>query len=746
MSDSGDYPGMVPYPVIFPDADDEVFSLVLPRKIGKAKAGTYHFLEAYCVDEGCDCRRNSIFVLNDKGKIAAVIDFGFDPGEPLAGPFLNDIHQQTAAADDLLEIFVDLVNQNPGWVKGMHDRYRKVRKWADGRTYRGKPFPRPERTARVATPPPELGDEEVAGFLELLEAAAKGRRSADRGKKAGWKRQEEPFGGDSDDTSGMAGFTERYLRMKDGERFADNRGLQNDLRRYLLDHARAGDELAALLPRLLPRSPKDEDRFEAALRLLAEALEILRVELERRRPDAEQRMAQWQEALARHVFVAGAEDELCTVVTHALLQARIEILPVLHEASTERMLAEGKKDPELFNRSPEESLKELFQSFEDMNLDSPFELFDAFLQSMAVGAADMQILLCAAMLDAENPLIRETAALMLFHPQAEVREGVAQNLAAVDGRQITPAALRRLIIARNWFPEALRGHIDQAIAGARKARVDCAPIPKRVTLTVHASGVDGAGAQSFQVIVPAGKGFVSCSILLKLGVGVADAFLISLEGKRELKEFLALLQREAGGVESSAAYLDTRLCQTLAEGARQGNVPSHWLVAIAERLGRDQWRAIPADCRRELAALRAELEAREARQLSDRVRQQALEDSFDWPTNESFAYSWFEDDAVVDQEIEALMGKRKTRGDPRVLTGALLDGLLQKRRDAWLDRLTLTTLWLRSLKKPPIPWPHMFHVAEALADEKIPLGDIPLMEAIASATLGAHMARMAEGG
>ena len=66
MSDFDDYRGMVPYPVIFPETDAEVFTCHLQRKFGKAKAGTYDFIEAYCVDEDCDCRRNSIFVLNDK--------------------------------------------------------------------------------------------------------------------------------------------------------------------------------------------------------------------------------------------------------------------------------------------------------------------------------------------------------------------------------------------------------------------------------------------------------------------------------------------------------------------------------------------------------------------------------------------------------------------------------------------------------------------------------------------------------
>jgi hypothetical protein len=96
-------------------------------------------------------------------------------------------------------------------------------------------------------------------------------------------------------------------------------------------------------------------------------------------------------------------------------------------------------------------------------------------------------------------------------------------------------------------------------------------------------------AQAFQVIVPEGKGFLCCSIMPKRGAGVADAFLIPLPGKRERNEFLAMVRREAGAVEVSADYLHRRICQVLADGAAQGKAPPHWLVAIAERLGCDQW-------------------------------------------------------------------------------------------------------------------------------------------------------------
>ncbi len=333
---------------------------------------------------------------------------------------------------------------------------------------------------------------------------------------------------------------------------------------------------------------------------------------------------------------------------------------------------------------------------------------------------------------------------MLFHPQAEVRAGVAQALAEFDGLALTPASLRRLIVARNWFPEALRVRIDLAVANARKARVECAPLPKRVATTVYASAVDGAMAQTFQVLVPEGKGFLCCSIMPKKGSGVADAFLVPLAGKRERSEFLAMLRRETGAVEVSADYLHRRICQALADGASHDKVPCHWLVAIAERLGCDQWKAVPLDAAAELAGLRAELERRGGRFAGESYRLQALEASGDWPEDQPFAHSWFEDDAEVDAVVKKAQGKKRYPEPERCVT-AILDKILQPRRPQWLERLVLAALWLKSAKKPPVPWEQMVLVAEAVADETVPLTEIPLMVMIAGHSFGAYVARLQEG-
>ncbi|MDT8334368.1 MAG: hypothetical protein RQ753_01595 [Desulfurivibrionaceae bacterium] len=741
MADFRDFQGMIPYHILFPKSNAGGIGLVLPDKVGKAKAGEYEFIETYCVEKNCDCRRTTLLVLNAKGKTMAVIDFGFDPDRPLAGPLLNDFAKQSAAAGNFLEIFVDAVNDNPAWLKAMYANYRKVRRKVDGHAYRGRPFPKPGKFRRQATSPEAAEEETAALFEEMGPASVAPPPTSPLGKAL--KTHQPGLFSETPAAPTLPDLLDRYRRIVGDQGIAMPHGLRNDLTRYVLGQPRAGDELAVQLVRLFALPEADEEPQDAALRLLGDVLEILRTRLDGQHPDARERMISWQEALARHVFNEGVDDLLCAAVTRTLLDARVEILPQVHEAGSRRLDARGAEELSRSRFLAEVGPAEMFRTFEEMGIDSPFELLEALLEMMAVGDPEVQIALGTAMYSAASPLIRDTAALMLFHPQAQVRAGMAAALCTVEGGCFSPATLRRLIVARNWFPEEIRTCIDQAINNARRARVECASIQPGMTMTVYASVVDGAGAQSLQIIIPDGKGFVCCSILLKMRVGVADAFLIPLENKRALRDFLKIMTEEIAMLESTPEYLDLRLGQALAEGVGLGRVPNPWLVAIAERLGREPWRPTPFDPRRDLAALRTELEIAGAGFLTDLRVRAALKNSGAWPELEPFAGSWFEDGPEVARDVAAVTLNKKTAASPRIIA-RFLDGVLAERRETWLARLVLTTFWLKSAPRPPVHWSEMFHVAAALADDAMPLKQIPLMVAIAEMTFGAYLSREAE--
>jgi len=733
---------MVPYPLFFPQTEEGVVNLLLPQKVGKAKAGGYSFIEAYCVQENCDCRRVSLLVVNEKSKIVAVIEFGFDPDGPFAGPFLNPAEKQSAAAGDLLQIFVEAVNDNQPWLKGMYRHYKEVRKKIDGRAYKGKPLPKPGLVTRQISPPAPgfeqlHAEDEVlaAAFEKLLQSAVKGSPMPDnRGRKKG-AQPENPFlPALKQSFENMRAIVQAYQLEEDG--LSDShRELQTELRRYIFHQKTAADELANLL---VGSFTADEARLDAALQVLHDTLEILRVELERSRPEAVQRMEQWQTALAQQVFAPGVDGELGAMVTQVLLNSRVEILPLLHEANSQRMF-DVSAGPE-FDANPEQAMLDLIAELEEEDKVTAFDFLDAILQILAVGDVEVQVGICGLMLRMESPLIREAGVLMLFHPQADVRAGVAQELSEIEGERLTSAALRRLILARNWFGEELRNKIDQAIANARRARVECAPLAQPVALQVYASAVDGAQAQLFQMFLPQKKDFLCCSLLPKIGAGIADAYIIPQMTKVERRQFLQMMAADVGATEVSVDYLDLRVRQSLADGVAQGKMPSHWLLAIAERLGRD-WQAAPLDVAVELSKLREGIMRTGGRFATEKYKGEALEDADTWAARQRFADSWFEDDVKVDTVVRKALGRKQNFA---AAIDAVATQILQPRRQSWSERLVLTALWLKAAKKPPVAWQQMFYVAEAVADDQIAIADIPLMMAIAESSVQAYLGRLAE--
>lgn len=470
MEDFRDFVGMIPLPVILPEVENCIFALSLPEKVGKVKAGKYHCIETYCVDADCDCRRTTIFVVTDKGKPMAVIDFGFDPGAPMAGPFLNDFEQQSAAAGELLNIFVKTINENPEWLKEMYQHYRLVRRKITGKPYRGRPFPKPGTVMRRVLPP------EVTHLDPLRELVQSGVNASPRSRGAKAVLAKAPgLPGGAVAVLSMRELVERYQQVVGKRNFTHQRELQEALGGYLAEHPQAGEELAALLVSLAAKPKKNEKLLDAALRVLFDVLEILRYQVEIRRPGAKELMGAWQEALARHVFAKDSAGNLCTAVTSTLLQARVEILPQLHEAGSRRMLSRGEAEISPEDLPEDGGMEELFHALEASGVDSPFELMEGLLEMIAVGDAEVQVGMAGEMLTADSQLIRETGALMLFHPQAEVRAGLAQRLSEIEGKFISPAALRRLIVARNWFPEEIRSCIDQAVSNARRSRWNAPP-------------------------------------------------------------------------------------------------------------------------------------------------------------------------------------------------------------------------------------------------------------------------------
>lgn len=725
---------MTPYHEIFPHARVPVMTLEAARKTGQIPRGNYGFLECYCTEPGCDCRQVAIMVVNEKNRRKALIHFAFDGEGPIAGPYLEPAGYQAPYAPDLLEFFVYSLNSRPDLLLRMYERYREVRELVDQKRYRGRSFPKPGKICYRAMPAPDLHtflEESLKhsrrhmGTVKTLTNGG-GRSIRKPGKGAEPQRSSAP---------GMAGFIELYAEAGLSGPIGVLLALQDELWRHLLAHPASGEELASLLPALCRQSPQDDERIDAALRMLHDVFDFYQVEAEGGDVGARQQMQRFQKALALRIYVENEDVDLSQAVARILSGSRVKLIPDLLEASSRIMTVDGGRT-DLQDPTQEEFLSGIADSLRS-GTNSPFEGAQEILQLFATNDQELQIPLAGALMTAEDPFLRELSALLLFHYDPVAPLQLSQLLASVDGRSISPETLRRLIISRNWFPAAIRHNVDQVITAARKARVECAPLAKQPSVTVYASPIDGSGAQGFHVVVPDGTGYAVCSLISKLQAGIVDSFVIHLASRRELDPLLGKLQGGQSYVQSSEEFLDLRVCHALADGAAFGITPSHWLVCIAEVLGRDRWRGTPFNAANELERLREEITARDPRLLSEAERHAALKESSLWHLAGAVFSSWFEEGEAVGVEIEGTRAGRKSINAAKAVE-RIMDNVLETRRSFWLERLVVDMLWLREAKDPPVTWHRLLHVAQAVADPAVPLKEIPLMVSIARRTVEAY--------
>jgi len=130
--------------------------------------GNYAFLELYCEEEDCDCRRVLIQVIEESTprKIWATISFGWDapewfkdetdlegPGATASGAFLDPLCPQSEYAAEFLDLFERMITQDPAYVERLKRHYAMFKGAQSPRT---RSWQTPHSATRAKRPKPEL--------------------------------------------------------------------------------------------------------------------------------------------------------------------------------------------------------------------------------------------------------------------------------------------------------------------------------------------------------------------------------------------------------------------------------------------------------------------------------------------------------------------------------------------------------------------------------------------------------------
>jgi hypothetical protein len=158
---------------------------------------------------------------------------------------------------------------------------------------------------------------------------------------------------------------------------------------------------------------------------------------------------------------------------------------------------------------------------------------------------------------------------------------------------------------RNWRPENERAEVDAVIRKARAAGIDCAPWEAGSTEAIVATAVDGAAAQAFLLISPAGRKKRISSVLTK--GGIADAWSGEPESRRQIEMSLAAAGMDTPTLTVSRAYLDRTVAHQLALSIEQRGAPPFGLLQVAETIGGANWQPARMAFGETLAGLIAEV-------------------------------------------------------------------------------------------------------------------------------------------
>lgn len=110
--------------------------------------GQYAFVEFYCTERGCDCRRVILQVAKlDEGVVASV-SFGFDRKAPMAGPYLDPLLKQAPYAAALLKLTEKLLLSDPAYVARLERHYQMLKAQTDPPAARDRWWKKPKRRRR----------------------------------------------------------------------------------------------------------------------------------------------------------------------------------------------------------------------------------------------------------------------------------------------------------------------------------------------------------------------------------------------------------------------------------------------------------------------------------------------------------------------------------------------------------------------------------------------------------------------
>jgi hypothetical protein len=475
---------------------------------------------------------------------------------------------------------------------------------------------------------------------------------------------------------------------------------------------------------------RNEAEITACRWLLANQLELIRYRLERGHDPAQAMLDAYQEKLIALIQTRTLTGQDWFELVNVLKVAKVPIRPEMTEALT---MAVVDATPDMLpGATPQQLSQQLRVHLDEIgtSVESPFVVVEGLAEMGTLMPAGLRAFMTHELGLSPHAVLREAVPLLLLDPEPAVRQAAAAILEQVAGPDtVSPVMLRRILLVRNWVPEAERDAIDRLVRKARLKGVTCAQWEPPRALAIQTSIIDGSGAQSLLLTTPTGRTGPFFGLLLKQGFGVRDAWGDPSLARAEINRALKEAQRTVAWHMTKRDHLDVVVQHHIARGLAMGHLPQAVIVGIAEAIGAADWKARGLDVAAEIERLFTGLGAQ---LCSPAAIATSLQRSGDWMANDRMMRTWFEDDAAIRALVEG-----RPRPRHKVAIRRMLEEVLPARREVWAERLLLLVLWLQAGPDDASTarrWQDCVVLAQALLTGR-PLQETPAMVAIAERSI-----------
>lgn len=467
----------------------------------------------------------------------------------------------------------------------------------------------------------------------------------------------------------------------------------------------------------------------AFLGFLGQQLEEIRYAVDRRFEWAIRLVEDFQDEVAG----LAASDTLpfmaIKAIMDAILEAKLEHSIGLIQAHDEML---ERRSPAVGMPTRSEFLT-MLHGFVMEHKNDPFAISDGIADLVRYMPKEGQSFMIGEFVNIDQPGVKDAVALLTLNPESWIRKEALQWLKS-NAKTITPTALRRLIVIRNWIPDNERKILDQVTKAARKNGVECAQWGAGETVDkIQSSQIDGAGAQGLMLVTKLGSKYRLSSVLVKQGVGIADAWSTPLIAKREVSATLRQAGESSVLVNVSARYFDMTVCHNIHVTLDAGLPPQVGLLQTAEMVGATAWFAQRIDFHSVLAEI---IDA-----VTEKTIQQEdiLKSSAVWGNLPGISDSWFEDG----QEVVEFFRTTRIRKRDQLVQKVLID-FCESNRQSWAEKFAWMSLWYSEQPTKTGKKSHLAYNFAVLAREiyaGAPMKKLSLMEAIAQRTCAAFSKR-----